>query len=386
MEKLDNQEKEQEIKEEPQIVEDEEKEISDEEDKDTKDEKNSKFSSENQPHFTRHFLNKSKTTRQKVNYTNIGKSIKSGASSFTNDSSLNNDQLSSSRDSEEKRRTRRIFDIEYPSLKRCHSTKKYHYSKEYKDIIKEEKNEDENDSFCSFISNRSKFSSYTIMPKDNLFFFEKKKLFDENNIKPISSMEPVPETTDENLIFQKPKIQILSDRKEDSKLNVIPNSKLNVKKTPLDENEVIQEVKELDGIFDEEFDQKLDSIKIKYKSFYDKEEPPVLFSGLQGECKPFNDEVPDEIEEADFEDDAKEVIRKNSMIIQRKKNIADEIDNDFKKGKKLTSKFGQIKEQKGFIDEKDELNNKEDNEEKEEKEEEKEKDEEKEEESNSSDI
>ena len=386
MEKLDNQEKEQEIKEEPQIIEDEENEISDEEDKDTKDEKNSKVSSENQPHFTRHFLNKSKTTRQKVNYTNIGKSIKSGASSFTNDSSLNNDQLSSSRDSEEKRRTRRIFDIEYPSLKRCHSTKKYHYSKEYKDIIKEEKNEDENDSFCSFISNRSKFSSYTIMPKDNLFFFEKKKLFDENNIKPISSMEPVPETTDENLIFQKPKIQILSDRKEDSKLNVIPNSKLNVKKTPLDENEVIQEVKELDGIFDEEFDQKLDSIKIKYKSFYDKEEPPVLFSGLQGECKPFNDEVPDEIEEADFEDDAKEVIRKNSMIIQRKKNIADEIDNDFKKGKKLTSKFGQIKEQKGFIDEKDELNNKEDNEEKEEKEEEKEKDEEKEEESNSSDI
>ena len=187
------------------------------------------------------------------------------------------------------------------------------------------------------------------MPKDNLFFLEKKKLFDENNIKPISSMEPVPETTDENLIFQKPKIQILSDRKEDSKLNVIPNSTLNVKKKPLDENEVIQEVKELDGIFDEEFDQKLDSIKIKYKSFYDKEEPPVLFSGLQGECKPFNDEVPDEIEEADFEDDAKEVIRKNSLIIQRKKNIADEIDNDYKKAKKLTSKFDQIKEQKFFF-------------------------------------
>ena len=282
MEKLDNQEKEQKIDEEPEIINEEEKELSDEEDKDTKDEKNYKVPSENQPHFSRYFLNKSKTTRQKTNYTSIGKSIKSGASSFTNDSSLNNDQLSSSRDSEEKR-ARRIFDIEYPSLKRCHSTKKYHYSKEYKDIIKEEKNEDENDSFCSFISNRSKFSSYTIMPKDNLFFFEKKKLFDENNIKPISSMEPVPETTDENLIFQKPKIQILSDRKEDSKFNVIPNSILNVKKTPLDENEVIQEVKELDGIFDEEFDQKMDSIKIKYKSFYDKEEPPVLFSGLQGE-------------------------------------------------------------------------------------------------------
>ena len=190
-------------------------------------------------------------------------------------------------------------------------------------------------------------------------------------------MEPVPETYDENLIFQKPKIQILSDRKEDSKLNVIPNSTLNVKKTPLDENEIIQEVKELDGIFDEEFDQKLDSIKIKYK------EPPVLFSGLQGECKPFNDEVPDEIAEAEFEDDAKEVIRKNSMIIQRKKNIADEIDDDFKKAKRLNSKFGIIKEQKMSIDEKDELNNRDDNDEKEEEKEEKEEEKEKEEEEDS---
>ena len=51
----------------------------------------------------------------------------------------------------------------------------------------------------------------------------------------------------------------------------------------------MEEVKELEGIFDEEFNQKLDSIKIKYKSFYDKEEPPSLFSGLQG------DDIPDEI-------------------------------------------------------------------------------------------
>ena len=343
----------------------------------SKDNSNQNTNTESMPHYSR-FYHKSKTIRQNPNYYNMAKSIKS--SSFTNDSSLNNDPLSSSRDSEEKR-TRRSFDIEYPSLKRCHSTKKYHYSKDYKDIIKEEKYEDEGDSFCSFVSNRSKFSSYTIMPKDNIFLFEKKKMFDEN-IKPVSIMEPVPETYDENLIFQKPKIQILSDRKEDSKLNVIPNSTLNVKKTLLDENEVIEEVKELDGIFDEEFDQKLDSIKIKNKPFYDKEEPPVLFSGLQGESKPFNDEVPDEIEEADFEDDAKEVIRKNSIIIQSKKNIADEIDNDFKKAKRMNSKFHQIKEQKVFIDEKDELNNKEDNEEKEEKEDEK--DEEKEEESDNS--
>ena len=340
---------------------------------DDSESKDQKIISENKPHYSRHFLTKSKTSRQKPSYPYFGKSIKSGASSFTNDSSLNNDPLSSSRDSEEKR-TKRSFDTEYPYLKRCHSTKKYHYSKDYKDIIKEEKYEDEGDSFCSYISNRSKFSSYTRMPKDNLFFLEKKKLFDESTIKAVSTMEPVPETYDENLIFQKPKMQILSDRKEDSKLNVIPNSTLNVKKTLLDENEVIQEVKELDGIFDEEFDQKLDSIKIKYKSFYDKEEPPVLFSGLQGECKPFDD-VPDEIAEADFEDDAKEVIRKNSIIIQRKKNIADEIDDDFKKNKRINSKFAKIKEQKMCIDEKDELNNKEENDEKEEKEEKEEKDE-----------
>ena len=373
MEKIDNQEKDQQKEEVNNSQEEED--ISEDEEKNTKEEMNKNANSENKPYFTRHFLNRSKTTKQKPNYAIIGKSIKSGASSFTNDSSLNNDPLSSSRDSEEKRR--RSFDIEYPSIKRSHSTKKYHYSKEYKDIIKEEKNEDE-DSFCSFISNRSKFSSYTVMPKDNLYFLEKKKLFDENIIRPVSTMEPVLETFDENLIFQKPKIQIVSDRKEDSKLNVIPNSTLKVNKAPLDENEIIQEVKELDGIFDEEFDQKLDSIKIKYKSFYDKEEPPVLFSGLQGETKPFNDEVPDEIEEADFEDDAKEVIRKNSLIIQRKKNLADEIDVDFKKAKKLSSKFIQLDEQKGCIDEKDELINKED-----EKEEEKEdeKEEEKEEES-----
>ena len=336
--------------------------------------KTSDIPQENKQPYQRYY--KSKSFMPKF----TGKSIKSGASSFTNDSSLNNDPLSSSRDSEEKR-IKRGIDIEYPTLKRSHSTKKYHYSKDYKkDIIKEEKNEDE-DSFCSFASNRSKFSSYTIMPKEsNLFFFEKKKFFDENAIKNITTMEPVPETYDENLIFQKPKMQILSDKKEDSKLNVITSSNINIKKTPMDENEIIEEVKELDGIFDEEFDQRLDSIKIKYKSFYDKEEPPALFSGLQGECRPFNDEVPDEIIEENYEDDAKEVIRKNSMIIQRKKNIADEIDDDFKKIKRKNSKLNFVIDDKMFIDEKDELNHKDENEEKEEKDDKKEKEEEKEEE------
>ena len=337
------------------------------------EEKIKEVPSENKQPYQRYF--KSKSFMPKF----TGKSIKSGTSSFTMDSSLNNDPLSSSRDSEEKR-VRRSFDIEYPTLKRSHSTKKYHYSKDYKkDIIKEEKNEDE-DSFCSFASNRSKFSSYTIMPKENnLFFFEKKKLFDEGTIKNITTMEPVQETNDENLIFRKPKMQILSDKKEDSKLNVITSSTIKVNKAPLDENEIIQEVKELDGIFDEEFDQKFDSIKIKYKSFYDKEEPPALFSGLQGECRPFNDEVPDEIIEENYEDDAKEVIRKNSKIIQRKKNIADEIDDDFKKMRKRNSLvLDIIKDEKAPIDEKDELNNKEENEEKEDKDDKEEEKEEKE--------
>ena len=300
--------------------------------------KNKDITSENKKPYQNFY--KSKSFMHKT----IGKSMKSGTSSFTMDSSSqNNDQLSSSRDSEEKR-IRRGFDIEYPTLKRSRSTKKYHYSKDYKkDIIKEEKNEDE-DSFCSFASNKTKFSSVT------------------------------PETYDENLIFQKPKMQILSDKKEDSKLNVITSSTINIKKTPLDENEIIQEVKELDGIFDEEFDQKLDSIKIKYKMLYDKEEPPALFSGLQGECKPFNDEVPDEIIEENYEDDAKEVIKKNSIIIQTKKNIADEIDDDFKKIKRRKSKLNVVIDDKMFIDEKDELNHKEENEEKEEKDEKEDKD------------
>ena len=331
--------------------------------------KNKDIISENKKPYQNFY--KSKSFMHKT----IGKSMKSGTSSFTMDSSSqNNDQLSSSRDSEEKR-IRRGFDIEYPTLKRSRSTKKYHYSKDYKkDIIKEEKNEDE-DSFCSFASNKTKFSSVTVMPKEsNLFFFEKRKLFDENAIKNITTMEPVPETYDENLIFQKPKMQILSDKKEDSKLNVITSSTINIKKTPLDENEIIQEVKELDGIFDEEFDQKLDSIKIKYKMLYDKEEPPALFSGLQGECKPFNDEVPDEIIEENYEDDAKEVIKKNSIIIQTKKNIADEIDDDFKKIKRRKSKLNVVIDDKMFIDEKDELNHKEENEEKEEKDEKEDKD------------
>ena len=133
MEKIDNQEKEQQKEEQVNNNQEEEEEMSEDEEKNTIEEKNKTVNIENKHYFQMHFLSRSKTTKLKSNYA-IGKSIKSGASSFTNDSSLNNDPLSSSRDSEEKRR-RRSFDIEYPSLKRSHSTKNYHYSKEYKDII-----------------------------------------------------------------------------------------------------------------------------------------------------------------------------------------------------------------------------------------------------------
>ena len=97
-----------------------ETEIKEEEDKKTSD-----IPQENKQPYQRYY--KSKSFMPKF----TGKSIKSGASSFTNDSSLNNDPLSSSRDSEEKR-IKRGIDIEYPTLKRSHSTKKYHYSKDYK--------------------------------------------------------------------------------------------------------------------------------------------------------------------------------------------------------------------------------------------------------------
>ena len=84
--------------------------------------------------------------------------------------------------------------------------------------------------------------------------------------------------------------------------------------------------------------------------------------------------VRDEIIEENYEDDAKEVIKKNSIIIQTKKNIADEIDDDFKKIKRRKSKLNVVIDDKMFIDEKDELNHKEENEEKEEKDEKEDKD------------
>ena len=79
----------------------------------SEDKKTSDIPKENKQPYQRYY--KSKSFMPKF----TGKSIKSGASSFTNDSSLNNDPLSSSRDSEEKR-IKRGIDIEYPTLQRSH--------------------------------------------------------------------------------------------------------------------------------------------------------------------------------------------------------------------------------------------------------------------------
>ena len=56
------------------------------EEKDLIKDNNPNSTSETKPHYSRHLFNKAKTTLQKQNYSQIGKSIKSGASSFTNDS------------------------------------------------------------------------------------------------------------------------------------------------------------------------------------------------------------------------------------------------------------------------------------------------------------
>ena len=96
MEKIDS-------KEEDQKIEEESEENDGESSSEEKEENESNKITQNKPNFQRHFLNRSKTTTQNKYSGYIGKSIKSGTSSITNDSSLNNDPASSSRDSEEKK-------------------------------------------------------------------------------------------------------------------------------------------------------------------------------------------------------------------------------------------------------------------------------------------
>ena len=66
MEKIDNQEKDQQKEEVNNSQEEEEK--SEDEEKNTNEEANKNVNSENKPYFTRHFMSRSKTTKQKANY------------------------------------------------------------------------------------------------------------------------------------------------------------------------------------------------------------------------------------------------------------------------------------------------------------------------------
>lgn len=269
----------------------------------------------------------------------------------TNDSSGLND-ISTSNASSLRGRTH-YMDTIFPRFKRSKSSKISHHHAT--DLIKEELNEDDNNT--SFLSLRSKFSAYTYMPKENFFQFEryeKKKFFNEQNINK-GSMEPVIETDDDTLFFQKKDIQFLSDFEEDSKI-ILPN--YNIKKKEINTEDIIQEEKEMENIFDDFFEKRWDSLK-KNEFFYDKEDPPKLVKNLQGECKTY---LPDVITEEYFEDDAREVIKNNSYKLRQKNKIADEIDNSERKKKFSLNKAKTFEESipSFVIDEAEELKEDED--------------------------
>ena len=204
--------------------------------------------------------------------------------SCKSESSDSNDNISSTQNNSINSELRRKsnLDIEYPVFIRSHSVKKLNINSSLIDRIKEELNED--DSFFSNFSGRKKFISKETMPKDNLLFFDKRKYTDEPlNI--TSKMETVPEI-DDNFFFESPRITLLSDLKEDSKINKI-NPNLNVIKAPINENDIIKE--ENEDYFDIYYNFKGDIITKKFESFIDKEEPPFDLQNLQGECKPFYD-------------------------------------------------------------------------------------------------
>ena len=218
------------------------------------------------------------------------------------------------------------LDIEYPVFIRSHSVKKVNMNSSLIDRIKEELNED--DSFFSNFSGRKKFNLKEIMPKDNFLFFEKRKYTDEP-LNLTSKMETVPERIDDNFFFESPRITLLSDLKEDSKINKInPIPNLNVIKAPINENDIIKE--ENEDYFDTHYHFKGDIINKKFESFIDKEEPPFDFQNLQGDCKPFYDfdVIAEANNEEDVHVDAKEIIRRNSFNLRKLGNkvCTDEID------------------------------------------------------------
>ena len=255
----------------------------------------------------------------KKRHLNRFKSCKSSISSDSNDNILSTQN--NSINSELRRKSN--LDIEYPVFIRSHSVKKLNINSSLIDRIKEELNED--DSFFSNFSGRKKFISKETMPKDNLLFFDKRKYTDEPlNI--TSKMETVPEI-DDNFFFESPRITLLSDLKEDSKINKI-NPNLNVIKAPINENDIIKE--ENEDYFDIYYNFKGDIITKKFESFIDKEEPPFDLQNLQGECKPFYDcdVIAEANNEEDIHVDAQEIIRQNSFNLRKLGNkvCTDEID------------------------------------------------------------
>ncbi len=245
--------------------------------------------------------------------------------SCKSESSDSNDNISSTQNNSINSELRRKsnLDIEYPVFIRSHSVKKLNINSSLIDRIKEELNED--DSFFSNFSGRKKFISKETMPKDNLLFFDKRKYTDEPlNI--TSKMETVPEI-DDNFFFESPRITLLSDLKEDSKINKI-NPNLNVIKATINENDIIKE--ENEDYFDIYYNFKGDIITKKFESFIDKEEPPFDLQNLQGECKPFYDcdVIAEANNEEDVHVDAQEIIRQNSFNLRKLGNkvCTDEID------------------------------------------------------------
>ena len=252
------------------------------------------------------------------------KSCQSSISSDSNDNILStqNNSINSFFDTKHKSN----FDIEYPVFIRSHSVKKVNMNSSLIGRIKEELNED--DSFFSNFSGRKKFNLKEIMPKDNLLFFEKRKFTDEP-LNLTSKMETVPERVDDNFFFESPRITLLSDLKEDSKINKInPIPNLNVIKAPINENDIIKE--ENEDYFDTHYNFKGDIINKKFESFIDKEEPPFDLQNLQGECKPFYDcdVIAEANNEEDIHVDAQEIIRQNSFNLRKLGNkvCTDEID------------------------------------------------------------
>ena len=216
------------------------------------------------------------------------------------------------------------FDIEYPVFIRSHSVKKLNLNSSFTERIKEELNED--DSLNLNLSGRKNFIYKTIMPKDNLIF-DKRKYEEKEPLNLSSRMEVVPEIIEDNFFFESPRITLLSYLKEDSELK--NNKNKNFNKVPINENDIIKE--ENEDYFDIKYNFKGDTIIKKFENFIDKEEPPLDFKNLQGECRTFYnvDVIAEANNEEDVNIDAKDIIKQNSFNLRKLGNkvCTDEIDS-----------------------------------------------------------